>query len=43
MNNIFFWFYFLDGYRVCTRGFSRRELEVEEATHGKLVRIVAEA
>ena len=39
-NNDFHWFYFADGYRVCVRGFSRNELEREEAKHGKLVRMV---
>jgi hypothetical protein len=41
MNNTFFWFHFMDGYKVCVRGFSRIELEHEEARHGKLIRMVA--
>ena len=41
MNNTFFWFHFMDGYRACVRGFSRTELEHEEARHGKLIRMVA--
>lgn len=39
MNNTFFWFHFMDGY-MCIRGFSRIELEHEEARHGKLIRMV---
>jgi hypothetical protein len=41
MNNTFFWFHFMDGYKVCVRGFSRIELEHEELRHGKLIRMVA--
>lgn len=33
----YYWFTFEDGYRVCVRGFSKRELAVEESKHGKLV------
>ena len=38
----FYWFTFADGYRVCTRGFSKQELAVEERKHGKLVAKVLE-
>lgn len=38
----FYWFIFEDGYRVCTRGFSKQELAVEERKHGKLVSKVLE-
>lgn len=38
----FYWFIFEDGYRVCTRGFSKQELAVEERLHGKLVAKVLE-
>lgn len=34
---MFYWFTFADGYRVCTRGFSRNELIREEIKHGKIV------
>ena len=34
----YYWFTFADGYSVCVRGFSKRELAVEESKHGKLVR-----
>ena len=40
MNNVFYWFQFEDGYQVCIRGFSRREIEREESKHGKLIRMV---
>jgi hypothetical protein len=33
----YYWFIFEDGYRVCVRGFSNRELAFEESKHGKLV------
>lgn len=38
MKNKFYWFTFADGYRCCTRGYSRQELRVEESKHGRLVR-----
>jgi len=34
---MFYWFIFADGYRVCTRGFSRHEMQVEVRKHGKLI------
>ena len=34
----FYWFEFADGYRVCTRGMSKLELNVEERKHGKFIR-----
>lgn len=37
MKNIFYWFVFADGHRECTRGFSKRELAIEERIHGKLI------
>lgn len=33
----YYWFIFEDGYKCCVRGFSKRELAVEESKHGKLV------
>lgn len=41
MKSTFYWFTFADGYRVCTRGFDRVELQHEEGKHGKLVQMVA--
>jgi hypothetical protein len=38
--NIYYWFYFEDGYRCCVKGFSKQELRVEEAKHGKLIKKV---
>lgn len=38
--NVFYWFEFTDGYRVCARGFDRVELAHEEQRHGKLLRKV---
>jgi hypothetical protein len=35
---MFYWFIFSDGYKCCCRGFSKRELKVEESKHGKLLR-----
>lgn len=40
MNNVFYWFHFADGYRVCIRGFCRMVIEREESKHGKLIRMV---
>ena len=40
--NEFKWFFFEDGYRVCTRGFSSLELKHEIKKHGKLLRKGAE-
>lgn len=34
---MFYWFYFEDGYRVCTRGMSANELRYTEQAHGKLM------
>lgn len=34
----YYWFTFADGYRVCTRGFSKQELQAEENKHGKLIK-----
>lgn len=34
---MFYWFTFEDGYSVAVKGFSKHELKVEEAKHGKLV------
>lgn len=34
---MFYWFYFEDGYRVCTRGMSANELKQTERAHGQLV------
>lgn len=39
MASKFYWFTFADGYRVCTRGFSRLELQREESKHGKLLQM----
>lgn len=36
-SNKFYWFTFADGYRACTRGYSKLELKVEERKHGKLM------
>lgn len=33
----YYWFTFADGYKVCARGFSSQELEIEEQKHGKLI------
>lgn len=33
----FKWFFFEDGYKVCTRGFSSLELKHEIKKHGKLL------
>ena len=33
----YYWFTFADGYKVCARGFSNQELEIEEQKHGKLI------
>lgn len=35
---MFYWFIFADGYRTAVRGFSKRELKIEEMKHGKLIR-----
>jgi len=34
---VWYWFTFADGYRVCVRGLSTQERRVEETKHGKLV------
>ena len=34
---MFYWFIFEDGYRVCTRGFSRLEEKHMTNVHGKIV------
>lgn len=34
---MFYWFTFTDGYSVCVKGFSKQEMRVEVAKHGKLV------
>ena len=34
---MYYWFYFADGYRACARGYSKRELKIEEQKHGKLI------
>lgn len=34
----FYWFEFEDGYRECTRGYDRIEMQHMQAKHGKLVR-----
>lgn len=36
----FYWYYFEDGYKVCVSGFSKNELKIEIAKHGKIIRIV---
>lgn len=33
----FYWFIFEDGYSCCAAGFSKQELRVEIAKHGKLI------
>ena len=35
---MYYWFTFADGYEVCTRGFSKQEMRVEERKHGKLMK-----
>lgn len=37
-----YWYTFADGYRVCVRGMSAREIKVEEREHGRLVSKVQE-
>lgn len=34
---MFYWFTFEDGYSVCVKGFSKRELVWETLKHGKIV------
>ena len=34
---MFYWFTFEDGYSVCVKGFSKRELAWEIRKHGKVV------
>ena len=34
----FYWYTFADGYRECTRGYSKAEMLRMERKHGKLVR-----
>ena len=34
---MFYWFTFEDGYSICVRGFSKRELAWEVRKHGKLI------
>ena len=41
MKNTLFWYYFLDGHKICVKGFSRREIAAQEVKHGKLIRMVA--
>lgn len=36
----FYWFIFADGYRECTRGYSKTERAHAERAHGKIVRKV---
>ena len=33
----FYWFYFEDGFSVCVRGFSKQEMSVMVAKHGRLI------
>jgi hypothetical protein len=37
---MYYWFTFEDGYSVCVKGFSKQEMSVEVAKHGKLVKKV---
>lgn len=41
MNDTFYWFTFADGFRICARGFNRKELRQEEKRHGRLISMVA--
>ena len=34
---MFYWYTFEDGYSICVRGFSKRELAWEVRKHGKLI------
>ncbi len=36
---MFYWFYFEDGYKVCTKGFDRIEKKHEIMKHGKIIKV----
>lgn len=36
---MFYWFFFEDGYRLCTRGMDRVEKTHEIRKHGKIVKV----
>lgn len=38
----YYWYTFADGYNICCRGFSKNELAIEIAKHGKLIRKVSD-